>query len=103
MQGYFRSSPKVCSPASILCFTYDQNTGACLSCRGGYFLQAGACVYPSMGIDQNCISYDASAYCSQCKPGYFLNNYLCKQVDPNCVKFDYQANSCKECGNLMQI
>lgn len=94
MTGYYRASAKSCMPVSILCFTYDQNTGACTSCRGGYFLQGGTCIYPSMGIDPQCISYDTSAYCSKCKPGYYLLNYICTRVDPNCSNFDYSSSSC---------
>ena len=58
MFGYYKETPQSCSPVSILCKTYDQNTGYCLSCIYGYFLQVGQCVYPSMGFDSNCISYD---------------------------------------------
>mgnify|MGYP002375392763 FL=1 len=99
MQGYYNAAPNICGAVSILCNTYDQNTGACLSCRAGYFLQSGSCVYPAMGFDSNCLSYDASAYCGTCKPGYYLLNYICTKIDPNCVNFDSVGMQCLACGN----
>lgn len=101
VQGYYKQTPLSCAAVSILCYTYDQNTGFCTSCRGGYFLQDGSCVYPAMGFDSQCISYDTSAYCNQCKPGFYIYNYICTRVDVNCVNFDYQAKSCNKCGNGM--
>jgi hypothetical protein len=41
IQGYYVQTALQCSPVSILCSTYDQNTGNCLSCIAGYFLQVG--------------------------------------------------------------
>lgn len=102
MQGYYTQSPQLCSPVSILCGNYDQNTGSCLSCISGYFLQGGSCVFPSMGFDANCIIYDASAYCNACKPGYYLYNYICTLIDPSCYNFDAIQGICLACGNGKQ-
>jgi hypothetical protein len=98
IQGYYTQTPQLCSPVSILCSTYDQNTGNCLSCISGYFLQVGQCIFPSMGFDQNCMNYDVSAYCTSCKPGYYLLNYVCSKIDPFCVSFNYSSLSCSSCG-----
>jgi hypothetical protein len=97
MQGYYRQAPATCAPVSILCNGYDMTTGLCLGCMTGYFLQDGRCVYPAMGPDPRCLRYDASAYCSQCQLGYSLLNYLCAQVDPNCLTFNAQAGTCEQC------
>ena len=98
IQGYYTETPYQCSPVSILCRDYDQNTGNCLSCIQGYFLQIGQCVYPASGFDQNCITYDVSAFCSSCKPGYYLLNYICTLIDPYCVAFDQASQICNQCG-----
>jgi len=98
IHGYYVQSPLQCSPVSILCVTYDQNTGSCLSCITGYFLQVGQCIYPAMGFDQNCMNYDVSAYCSQCRPGFYLLNYVCARIDPFCVNFDTATSTCSRCG-----
>lgn len=98
IQGYYTQTPLQCAPVSILCSTYDQNTGNCLSCISGYFLQAGQCIFPSMGFDANCMAYDVSAYCSSCRPGFYLLNYVCAKVDPFCVSFNAELQTCSSCG-----
>jgi len=93
--GYFPKNGG-CEAVSLLCGTYDDRTGVCLSCTSGYVFQAGQCIYPSMGIDLNCIYY-TGPYCSQCANGYALINYICGSIDPNCLQFDSATNSCKQC------
>ena len=87
-----------CTAVSILCTTYNPSNGQCTGCIGGHFLQgAGECIYPAL-YDDNCIYYE-SAYCSQCKTGYFINNYMCQMVDRNCLSFDYKTKTCSQCTN----
>lgn len=74
-----------------------------MGCIPGYFLQIGQCVYPASGFDQNCITYDVSAFCSSCKPGYYLLNYICTRIDPFCVNFDYVSQICTECGGGKKV
>lgn len=41
---FFFNSAKICTPVSDLCYTWNE-AGACLSCYGGYVLNAnGACL-----------------------------------------------------------
>jgi len=56
-----------------------------------------------MGVDLNCLKYDTSAFCNSCKPGYALVNYICAQVDPNCVQFNAIQNVCEKCGSGLTI
>lgn len=84
-------------PVSILCATYDKRTGQCNSCINGYFYQDGECIYPAI-YDPRCTRYE-SAYCSQCTQGFYIHNYQCRAVHPQCLNFDYQAKVCRQCAN----
>ena len=53
--GYYISNNS-CQPVSILCATYSQQTGQCLSCISQHFLQDGVCIYPGI-FDSHCIRY----------------------------------------------
>jgi hypothetical protein len=85
-----------CSPVSILCNTYNMNNGNCLTCRAGYALQSGQCIYPALGVDPNCSWYTYS-YCTKCAVKFMLINFWCRAIDPRCIKFDYVNNLCQAC------
>lgn len=98
IEGTYLSGSE-CRQVSILCATYNRANGECTSCVGGHFLQDGICVFPAL-FDQNCVRYE-SAYCSKCRLGFYLSNFLCNTIDPNCVKFSYEQGRCDECANGM--
>lgn len=95
-QSSYYVNGNVCSPVSILCATYDQQTGLCTSCVNGYFYQGGVCIYPALGLDPACEHY-TNSYCDQCATGFYLSNYVCTQIDQNCIQFDYQNSVCTSC------
>jgi hypothetical protein len=82
-----------------LCAGYNKQTGDCTGCVSGYFFQDNICVYPAL-YDQNCVRYENS-YCSRCRLGFYLSNYLCQAIDPNCTSFNYNNLSCDQCANNM--
>lgn len=43
-KGYYFNSKEVCTKVSDLCATYNEKTGACLSCFVGYELSQGKCI-----------------------------------------------------------
>lgn len=49
-------------------------------------------------FDQNC-DYYTSAYCSRCRRGFYLSNWMCLPIDPNCTKFDEAHGQCEDCAN----
>jgi proprotein convertase subtilisin/kexin type 5 len=95
IQGYFVKAGK-CELMSVLCASYDMNSGVCFSCVNGYVFQQGECIYPSMGIDPFCTFYENS-FCTQCRSNYALVSYVCTAVDPNCLEFDSLTNTCRKC------
>lgn len=86
-----------CKQVSILCASYNKDNGDCTSCISGHFLQEGTCIFPAI-FDQNCVRYE-SAYCSRCRVGFYLSNFTCAPVDPNCSNFDYSTSTCVSCAN----
>lgn len=98
LPGYYTYNG-ACSAVSILCASYNPQTGQCTSCVDRHYLQGGVCIYPSIW-DDNCVRYDNS-YCSQCRPGYYLTipTYTCRSIDPNCINFNYQTITCDNCSN----
>jgi hypothetical protein len=97
LSGYYISDG-ACQLVNMLCATYDQSNGACLSCVPGYVFQTGQCIYPSLGVDNNCAFY-SNSYCTQCVAGYALVNFWCNTIDANCLQFDAVSNNCRQCGN----
>lgn len=95
INGYYTEDGG-CSLANTLCASYDPTNGDCFSCVPGYVFQEGECIYPSMGVDPQC-AYYTNSFCSRCNPGYALINYVCGEVDPDCLDFDEPNNSCREC------
>ena len=95
INGYYVSNG-TCAAANLLCATYNQSDGSCLSCISGYNLQDGNCIVMEYPMDPNCVSYNGS-YCSACAPLYALINYFCTPIDPNCVQYDYVNNLCQAC------
>lgn len=97
--GYFlntSSSNPSCQLVSQLCLIFNYQKLECTECQTGYFLQDGGCIYPSMGYDKYCERYSGS-YCERCSDGYYLSNYMCTQMDPNCVSWNAASGICLQC------
>lgn len=96
LDGYYVSG-NTCAAVSILCTQYNKQTGQCLSCIPGYFFQDNECIYPALP-DPHCVRY-SGAYCSICRNGFYLVNYMCKQIHAQCAAFDYDRQVCTACVN----
>lgn len=83
----------------LQCATYNRQTGQCLTCIDKHFFQDGECIYPGL-YDENCLRYE-SAYCSRCRDGFYLANYMCNQVSQYCINFNRQTLQCDACSNGM--
>lgn len=99
VEGTYMARPNECKQVSILCGSYNKASGECTSCVTGHFLQDGVCIFPAL-FDQNCLRYE-SAYCSKCRDSFYLWNFLCQPVDPNCSSFNYSSSTCEACANNM--
>jgi proprotein convertase subtilisin/kexin type 5 len=95
INGYYVKDG-ACAMVSILCGTYDQATGACTSCIPSAFFQDNTCITPALGPDSYC-SYYVNGYCTQCKGGYALLNYMCNPIDPLCTQYNPATNVCITC------
>lgn len=97
IEGYYVKD-NVCKPVSILCATYDKQTGLCKSCITGYFYQASECVFPAFGVDPACEHY-LNGFCDKCSVGFYLKSYICTEINRLCLEFDYQNTKCLNCHN----
>lgn len=81
---------------SNLCNTYDVNTGACLTCYGGYELASGACVARNQHTS-NCVSRNAAGICVQCRDRFYLTQNQCVAINPYCINVDPNTGFCSLC------
>lgn len=93
-------SNHVCRSVDDLCRTWSAN-GQCLTCYGGYVIEAGSCVYdihafrPS--VDSLCASWK-DRVCLKCSErAYFGENGVCKEVSTNCATWDQLDGNCLTC------
>ena len=94
IEGYYLKDGD-CAVVSILCDDYNRQTGECVTCIANHVLQDRQCIYPAI-YDINCVHY-SSAYCDTCRIGFYLSNYMCVEVDPNCLDFNYDEKECESC------
>jgi len=85
-----------CALANILCASYDPTNGRCFSCVPGHVFQEGECIYPSQGIDPNCVYY-TNSFCSRCATNFALINFVCSTIDRSCLSFNQNTNTCERC------
>jgi hypothetical protein len=97
---FYMDSTGLCQPVSSSCQTYNQTSGACLSCYGGYFLAEVICVFgsspSSVHIDPFCLK-TVNQTCTQCSKGFYLLNNTCTIINPLCKSFDYSKLICTGC------
>ena len=101
----YRSVPNgkgKCLEVNPQCNTFNNKTGACKSCYGGYALKNGNCVVSkqpaevSGSSDGNCRKSDKGK-CVECSFRYFLNSKgACEQISDLCNGFDSKGQ-CTNC------
>ena len=87
------------------CNTFNNATGACTSCYGGYILNGGNCLVDkseagsgsALSGDANCRKADKGGKCQECSFRYILNaKGVCEQISDFCNTFD-STGTCTSC------
>lgn len=94
--------------SDVRCFNYTLTYPFnCLQCIQGYYPGTNGVCVAIQTLITNCIIYGSATTCSQCSPGYVLNNYVSCSLgtiygasfDPNCANGIIDGNlhclSCK--------
>lgn len=87
---------------SSQCYTWDETSGVCKSCYGGYVLDTfGACVInPTPFVpsaDSLCKTWSNNV-CNTCANwAYFDSNGVCRAVSTYCNTFDAKTGKCLAC------
>ena len=93
----------VCVAVNDLCATFDNASGACLSCYKGYTLANGVCSLSQVEItgptDLGCSRWDwDNQVCLECSFRHFFNaNRTCQKVDDSCATWDSTTGACTSC------
>jgi hypothetical protein len=77
-----------------ICATYDQATGACLSCPYGYQSYGFFC-FNVLSTNPYCSAY-TGVTCNACQNGYYLNKGICTLANAFCATFNLNGN-CLSC------
>ena len=79
IQGDFNNCLQV-SPLLNNCQYYSSNT-TCVSCKPGYFIQAGECK-PVTTIVSNCEEYQSDSICTRCASGFLIDveGKICRSI-----------------------
>jgi proprotein convertase subtilisin/kexin type 5 len=94
--GFYVGKSGTCTLVNTYCQDFNYNLKVCNVCHESYVLQDGDCLATTLGVDPNCQRYSGS-YCSICKPKYYMESYICKIIDINCLDFDSTRNICRAC------
>ncbi|KAL4453148.1 hypothetical protein ABPG74_015379 [Tetrahymena malaccensis] len=88
---------QMCTPCNLTCRTC-QNSYSCSSCQLSQFIDPSTSLCAN--CDLNCLACtNSSTQCTMCKPGWFLYNQVCYQIQPNGTYCDLN-NNCQTCGAL---
>ena len=83
--------------ANPLCKTYDQITGACLTCYNGYVVSGATCVIDKNAESSNCAEY-VDNVCVRCASRTFLNSRKqCEKVSEDCRTYNDFTGACLSC------
>lgn len=94
---YYMNNQGTCTLISVFCLNYNNVTGACLTCFGGYQLSGTQCIQANSTTDPNCAQWQNNI-CSQCSLGsYFDVNHVCQIVNPLCSSFNTSNGQCLSC------
>lgn len=98
----------VCVQVDPQCKTYDNTTGACLSCYAGYYLSQGQCLVTPAApaaepTDKLCAQWNGTV-CVKCAQSAYFSNGVCVASNPLCKTFDNNNGACLSCyyGYLLQ-
>lgn len=94
--GYWLNNG-ICTQVRSNCRTYEQATGACLSCNSDQLFLKGECLSFPNPNDRNCIQVDSQNNCIACVDGYYVKDGQCRAVSILCLQFDNTIGSCTQC------
>lgn len=96
--NFFLNTDGKCKQANPLCKTFDQTTGACLTCYSGYVVQGTICVLGgATTLDVNCAAFN-NGVCVKCSNNYYLNSQgVCKQFNTLCKTSNSSTGACLSC------
>jgi hypothetical protein len=94
-QGYYFTPPSTCSRAcSTACIGCEESTGACSSCKTGFFLDSDeSCIK----CPEGCEKCNSLSDCTSCSTGYVLNKGKCSFKCPNNCEQCTSESSCSIC------
>jgi len=98
-RAYFNSQG-ICVAVSDQCATFDPANGNCLSCYGGYVLNAGVCSKSTVTTpsDLGCKTWNsAQNVCLECSQRYFFNGTVCVPVSDLCSTWNSNSGRCTQC------
>jgi len=96
---YYLDNNTICQPVNPNCNTYDNKSGACLTCYPGFGLIEDTCL-PGIAtgtFDPNCNTFNGST-CVSCSKSYYLSSSgKCTAVNPSCNTYDPTNGNCTSC------
>jgi hypothetical protein len=93
LNGYYLSGG-VCVQANPLCLTYNQTSGACLSCYNGLSVWGNSCGNLA-GLNPYCATLSGTA-CLACNYGYYTFNGICYLANTYCLTYGV-GGTCLSC------
>ena len=79
-RNWFDRANDRCVPVDVSCDQFDENTGTCITCAGGYIRRGEQCV-PEI----------------RCNSRQFFNNGVCTDFPPGCSGFSPISGLCTGC------
>lgn len=96
---YYLDISAICQPVNPNCNTYDDRTGACLTCYPGFGIIENTCLpgIVSSNFDPNCNTFNGPV-CTVCSKNYFLSaSGKCTAVNPSCNTYNPSNGNCTSC------
>lgn len=96
---YYLDINAICQPVNPNCNTYNNKTGACLSCYPGFGIIEDTCLpgIITSNFDPNCNTFSGSD-CAVCSKNYYLSTSgRCQAVNPSCNTFNPSNGNCTSC------
>ena len=71
-KGFIFNQNRVCVVINPLCRTFDELTGACKTCYGGYAISGATCIIDINSLESNCAE-SIDNICIRCASRTFMN------------------------------